>query len=98
MLSRLLVVRLKAAEHALRCGRLDEAYRLATARTVRRCRTSSITRRRASNFRVKTRLPGHPWRKATFCESCRRSLRGAAFGHSGWLAVRLQLGLSVAVR
>ena len=35
MLSRLLVVRLRAAENALRCGRLDEAYRLATAPDLR---------------------------------------------------------------
>ena len=35
MLSQLLFVRLKAAENALRDGRLDEAYRLATATDVR---------------------------------------------------------------
>jgi hypothetical protein len=35
MLSRLLFVRLKAAENALRDGRLDEAYRLATAPDLR---------------------------------------------------------------
>ncbi len=35
MLSRLLFVRLKAAENALRDGRLDEAYRLATAPDIR---------------------------------------------------------------
>ena len=35
MLSRLLFVRLKAAENALRDGRLDEAYRLATASDIR---------------------------------------------------------------
>ncbi len=35
MLSRLLIVRLKAAENALRDGRLDDAYRLATAPDIR---------------------------------------------------------------
>jgi hypothetical protein len=35
MLSQLLIVRLKAAENALRDGRLDEAYRLATAPDLR---------------------------------------------------------------
>lgn len=35
MLSRLLFVRLKSAENALRDGRLDEAYRLATAPDIR---------------------------------------------------------------
>ncbi|MFQ5496053.1 MAG: hypothetical protein ACE5EX_11810, partial [Phycisphaerae bacterium] len=35
MLSRLLTVRLKAAENALRDGRIDEAYRLATAADIR---------------------------------------------------------------
>ena len=35
MLSQLLFVRLKAAENALRDGRLDEAYRLASASDIR---------------------------------------------------------------
>ncbi|MEE9296734.1 MAG: hypothetical protein V3W34_17460 [Phycisphaerae bacterium] len=35
MLNRLLIVRLKAAEKALKTGRLDEAYRLASARDIR---------------------------------------------------------------
>ena len=35
MLSNLLFVRLRATEHALRDGRLDEAYRLGTAPDIR---------------------------------------------------------------
>ena len=35
MLSQLLFVRLRAAEKALRAGRLNEAYRLATAPDIR---------------------------------------------------------------
>ena len=61
MLSRLLFVRLKAAENALRDGRLDEAYRLATAPDIREHRrgaavladlTGRFIERARSHFRA----------------------------------------------
>ncbi len=61
MLSRLLFVRLKAAENALRDGRLDEAYRLATAPDIREHRrgaavlaklTERFLERASSHFRA----------------------------------------------
>ncbi len=49
MFSRLLIVRLKAAEKALKDGRLDEAYRLATAPDIREHRRGAAVLRKLAD-------------------------------------------------
>lgn len=78
MLSRLLFVRLKAAENALRDGRLDEAYRLATAPDIREHRRGSAVLS-ALTKRFVERARGH-FRADRFTEALMDLDRAAAGG------------------